>query len=260
MDTAEEGARLEAKTDANAVRRRLDLLKIPKGARALDAGAGTGAVARIIAELVGPEGSVVAFDASEERLALGRRIAAEQGVGNLSFEKGDLYAPPFSPASFDFVWSEFVFEYLADPDRVLKNLAALVRPGGKLVIADLDGNGIFHDPMPPAFEATLARLVAGLGDSFDPHAGRRLYGRFVRAGLTPAAVHVLPYHLYPGRIPAEERANWVRKLEGLRPRGEPALGGSAAYSAFMEEYLALFDDPATLSYSILFMVEWPRPL
>jgi SAM-dependent methyltransferase len=259
MDTAGEGARLEAKTDATKVRERLELLGIPKGGRALDAGAGTGAIARLIAELVGPSGSVVAFDASADRLALGQKIVAEQGVRNVTFERGDLYAPPFAPDSFDFVWSEFVFEYLADPDRVLANLAKLVRPGGKLVIADLDGNGIFHDPMPPRFKASLDKLIAGLGDSFDPHAGLRLYGRFAKLGLTPARVHVLPYHLYPGAIDLDERANWVSKLDGLRPRGEPALGGKAAYDTFMADYLALFDDPASLSYSILFMVEWMRP-
>jgi SAM-dependent methyltransferase len=259
MDGAEEGARLEAKTDAAQVRKRLELVRVPAGGRALDAGAGTGAIARVIADMVGANGSVLALDASQERLALGARIAKELGVRNLQFARGDLYSLPCAPASFDFVWSEFVFEYLADPDAALRGLAALVRPGGKLVVADLDGNAIFHDPVPATFAATLQQLLDGLGNSFDAHAGRRLYGRFFRAGLLPAQVHVLPYHLYPGVIGAKERANWERKLEGLRPRGEAALGKNG-YQSFVARYLSLLDDPGTLSYSILFMVEWTRPL
>src|SRR5207248_2096761 len=106
---------------------------------------------------------------------------------------------------------------------------ALVRPRGKLVIADLDGNGIFHDPLPASLGPRLERLIVGLKGAFDPYAGRRLYGRFFRAGLHPTRTLALPYHFYPGRISATERENWVRKLEGLRSRGEAALGGAEAY-------------------------------
>src|SRR4029453_8584581 len=56
MDGASEGARLEAKTDAMTVRHRLELLRVPVGGRILDAGSGTGAIARVLAQMTGSDG------------------------------------------------------------------------------------------------------------------------------------------------------------------------------------------------------------
>src|SRR5260370_4212131 len=144
MESALEAERLEAKTDSEAVRRRLELVGLRPGMRALDAGAGSGAVARVMAETVGPTGEVIAIDFPLDRIRHGSRLAKGSGVPNLSFVVDDLYSPGLREKSFDFVWCEFIFEYLADPDAVLAQLAALVRPGGKLVGRDRDGNGTFH--------------------------------------------------------------------------------------------------------------------
>ena len=259
MESGDEAGRLEQKTNAEEVRRRLRLVGIRPGARCLDAGSGTGAIARVMAEEVGSTGAVVAFDASAERLAHGEKLACETGLKNLSFKQGDLYDPPFEKASFDFVWCEFVFEYLSEPDRVLEKLAALVAPGGTLVVGDLDGNAIFHDPVTPSFSERLDTLIASLKGSFDPHAGRQLFARFRRGGLDVAKVQVLPYHLDPGSISKHERINWEGKFKTLRTRGEPALGGAAKYDAFVDEFMALLDSPDTLTYSVLFLVSWTRP-
>ena len=259
MESSDEAARLEGKTDADKVRERLRLLDVQPGWRVLDAGAGTGAIARLFAELVGSTGEVVAFDASADRLAHGEKLARAAGLTRVKFERGDLYSPPFPNDSFDLVWSEFVFEYLADPDAVLARLIPLVRPGGKLVVADLDGNGVFHDPVTPAFAAGMEKLAAAIAGGFDPHAGRKLYNRFRRAGLKDVAVRAMPYHLYPGMAPDQEMDNWRAKFVTLRPRGIAAFGSEAAYDAFVAEYLGLLRDPDSLNYSVLFMVEWRRP-
>jgi SAM-dependent methyltransferase len=258
MESVDEARRLEEKTDAEAVRARLRLVGLDEGMRALDAGAGTGAIARVMAELVGGRGAVVAFDASKERLEHGRRLAAERGIDNLTFVEGDLYAPSLPAASFDFVWCEFVFEYLADPDRALAQLVRLVRPGGKLVVGDLDGNGLFHDPMPAGFAEDLEALRGALDGAFDPIAGRRLFHRFRKAGLAGMKVQALPYHLYPGAAPEREMNNWETKFKTLRPRGVRALG-EARYDRFATQFLSLLRDPDALSYSVLFLVEWTRP-
>ena len=208
MESAHEAARLEAKTDPERVRQRLEAVGIRPGIRALDAGAGTGAVARVMAEMVAPGGEVIALDFSLDRTRRGSRIARQSGVENLRFIVDDLYSPALRPQSFDFVWCEFIFEYLAEPDLVLSQLADLVRRGGKLVVGDLDGNGMFHYPISPELEGALNRLQEALQGLFDPYAGRKLYHRFCKLGLVPNKVHVLPYHLYAGSISANELSNW----------------------------------------------------
>ena len=258
MESSGEGERLEAKTDPERVRKRLELVGLAPGMRALDAGAGTGAVARVMAQMVGRRGRVMALDFSPERGEQGAIIARGEQIENLRFVVGDLKRPPFRPRSFDFVWCEFVFEYLADPDAVLEQLAELVGQGGKLVVGDLDGNGTFHYPMPPALESALDKLQQVLHGSFDPYAGRKLYHRFYRLGLVPNAVHILPYHLYAGRIPEEELGNWRAKLAALRARAAAALGGAENFDKLASAFVDLLRSEETLTYSVLFLVEWTR--
>jgi ubiquinone/menaquinone biosynthesis C-methylase UbiE len=259
MEGAFEAARLEAKTDPESVRQRLELVGLRPGMRALDAGAGTGAVARVMAEMVGPRGDVTALDFSLERTRHGSRIARGSGIENLRFIVDDLYSPGLRQKSFDFVWCEFIFEYLADPDAVLAELAALVRPGGKLVVGDLDGNGTFHYPISPELEGAFGKVEKALGGSFDPYAGRKLYHRFHKLGLVPNSVHLLPYHLYAGSIPDEDLLNWKTKVVALRARAASAIGGTRAYDKFAGAFLELLQSPEVLTYSVLFLVEWTRP-
>ena len=256
MESSEEAERLEAKTSAEETRRQLSLVGLEPGMRALDAGAGTGAVAREMAAMVGPSGSVVAFDGSHDRLVAGALLA---DAPNLEFATGDLYAPPLPPSSFDFIWCRFVFEYLAEPDAVLLQLHRLLKPGGKLVVGDLDGNAVFHYPVAPEQEQALALLMGALKGSFDPYAGRKLFHRFRKAGLSAIRVHLLPYHLISGTASARELRNWEAKLRTLRPVGERVFGSLAEWERFETRSLALLRDPDTLTYSTLFLVEGRRP-
>ncbi len=258
MESSGEAQRLEAKTDPERVRQRLELVGLRPGMRALDAGAGTGAVARVMAQMVGPAGQVLAADFSLERSRHGAQLAKDSAIANLRFVVDDLHRPALRPRSFDFVWCEFVFEYLSDPDAVLAQLAELVREGGKLVVGDLDGNGTFHYPIPPELERALGKLQQVLEGSFDPYAGRKLYHRFYKLDLVPSAVHVLPYHLYAGRIPEEELSNWKAKLAVLRSRAGAALGGTESFDKLASAFVDLLRSPESLTYSVLFLVEWTR--
>jgi SAM-dependent methyltransferase len=256
MESAEEAVRLEAKTQAEETRRQLALVGLAPGMRALDAGAGTGAVAREMAAMVGPTGSVVAFDQSEHRAASGAVLAQ---APNLEFATGDLYAPPLPEGSFDFIWCRFVFEYLAEPDLVVARLLRLLKPGGKLVLGDLDGNALFHYPLPPEVERGLGLLMGALEGRFDPYAGRKLFTRMRKAGLADIKVHHQPYHLIAGPATPRDLANWEAKVRTLRPAGVKALGSPEAWDRFSGQFMDLLRDPDALTYSTLFLVEGRRP-
>lgn len=257
MEHEREADRLEAKTDAGAARRQLQHFGVGPGMKVLDAGAGTGAVARVMADLVGRAGQVVALDLSPARLAAGAALAAEAGLANLAFSAGDLCDPPLREGGFDLAWSRFLFGYLPDPDRALTRLARLVRPGGKVVVGEVDGHGLFHWPLPPRVAEVLPRFEAVLGRAFDPYAGRKLYHRFRRVGLEAIRVHVESYHLYADAISEVQLSSWRLKLEKLRPLGIRALG-ARDWDAFSAEYLAMLQDPDTLTYSVLLFVEGVR--
>ncbi len=265
MENPLEIERLESKTDAAAALEQLALVGLAPGMSVLDAGSGTGAVARAIAARVGPRGRVVALDASAQRSAAGAVLARsaraldEGRAAPLTFVAGDVTAPPLRPTSFDLVWSRFLFGYLADPDLALARLVALARPGGKVVVGEVDGHGLFHWPVPPGLAEGMARFEAALRGAFDPYAGRKLYHRFRRAGLEQVKVHVLPYHLLTDEVSEAQLFNWRTKLQTLRPIAAKSLGGPEAYDAFAREFLAMLQDPDTLTYSVLMLVEGVRP-
>jgi ubiquinone/menaquinone biosynthesis C-methylase UbiE len=235
------------------------------GMTVLDAGSGTGAVARAIATRVGPTGAVVALDSSPERSAIGAglarsmRAANDASLGSLTFVVGDVTAPPLRTGAFDLVWSRFLFGYLPDPDRALERLSVLARPGGKVVVGEVDGHGLFHWPMPPAVARGLQAFEAALPGVFDPYAGRKLYHRFRKAGLERVRVHVQPYHVLTDQVNEAQLFNWRLKLQTLRPLCLKALGGAEDYDAFAAEFLAMLRDPDALTYSVLFLVEGVRP-
>lgn len=256
MESQLEAERLEAKTDEEESLRHLALVGVREGMHVLDAGAGTGAVARTIARIVGPTGSVVALELSPERVAAGERAA--QGLERLRFVIGDVYDPPLAPDQFDLVWCRFLFEYLEDPLAALRELVARTRPGGKVVLGDLDGNGLFHFPLPPHLEAGLATLQRAIAGRFDPFVGRKLFHYARRAGLERLKVHLLPYHLYAGTAPAAHVENWATKFRILAPVGVRAFGGQAAYVEFCRQFLALLEDPDAFTYSVLVFVEGTR--
>lgn len=258
MENVREGQRMEAQNNAEATTQQLALVGLREGMTALDAGGATGVVARLMKGIVGERGTVTVLDASADRLQLGRELAGLHGL-DIAFVEGDLSSPPLPRNHFDFIWSRFVFEYLADPDAVLAELVARTRPGGKVVVVDLDGHGLFHHPMPPDLEVQAQTLAKALEGRFDFFSGRKLFTRFRRAGLQDIRVHMRPHHFYVGGVDEAGLENWRTKFETIRPVGAKALGSPEHYDAFAKRFLELLKDPDGFTYSVLFIVEGVRP-
>jgi ubiquinone/menaquinone biosynthesis C-methylase UbiE len=115
------------------------LAAAPQGvARLLDAGCGTGHTALAFAPLVA---EVVAVDLTEAMLDQGRRLAAERGLDNITFQYGDVEQLPFSDASFDVVTSRYSAHHYPHPHVALREFARVLRPGGVFLLVDV----VAHD-------------------------------------------------------------------------------------------------------------------
>jgi SAM-dependent methyltransferase len=101
--------------------------------RVLDIGCGTGQTTRDAARAA-PRGRALGVDVSEEMLERARRRSAEQGVANVSFERGDAQTHPLAPASFDLIISRFGTMFFADPGAAFAHLARAARPGARLAM------------------------------------------------------------------------------------------------------------------------------
>jgi arsenite methyltransferase len=106
------------------------------GDRILDAGCGPGFYTRELLDQVGPEGSVTGIDQSPQMLAVARRRC--EGFGNVAFEEGDAVALPVEDGRFDRALSVQVLEYVRDVPAALAEMHRALRPGGRVVIWDVD--------------------------------------------------------------------------------------------------------------------------
>jgi SAM-dependent methyltransferase len=103
------------------------------GAHVLDLGCGMGGFAVGMAQ----EGvaKVIGIDIAPDRIRVAQGFAAKRGVSNIAFQVGDATLLPFREHVFDFVYSFYTFEHVAQPKLVLKELWRVLKPGGVLAMA-----------------------------------------------------------------------------------------------------------------------------
>lgn len=191
----------------------------PSGSTVLEAGCGVGAQTVALARR-SPDARFTSIDVSAQSLAEAKRRTDAAGLANVRFQRADIFALPFSPASFDHVFVCFVLEHLSRPVAALALLDRLLKPGGTMTVVEGDhGSTFFHPDSDAAHGAIrclveLQRLAGG-----DASIGRQLYPLMVEAGLE--AVRVSPRMVYvdasrPGLVDGFTRKTFIAMIEGVR--------------------------------------------
>jgi SAM-dependent methyltransferase len=253
----EECERLEAQALLAEISDHLRHIPAQPGMKILDAGCGSGSMAREIAKET-PNTTVVGIDLREDYIDYARRRTAEEGLKNLSFETGDIRELSYSDESFDVVWTKYVLQWVTEPMRAMREFARVLKPGGLLVSANFDGFALTHEPPDPAIQPMAEFLFGNLVDAF---IGRKMAGMCRDCGLVDIDVKMEADRVYTvvGKIDPERRRNWEVQWSGARKPVAGFLGSQALADAFIEKFMAYEDRPDTSTYCTLYIVSARKP-
>ena len=178
----------------------------------LDVGCGIGAVTLKMAETVGPTGKVVGLDLDEGCLRLAQQEAQRLGL-NVEFRlaaANDLQ----ESSAFDFVFGRFVLTHLREPEKAVEKMMQAARPGGIVVVEDIEFAGHFSFPACRAFDRYVSLYQAVVQQKGgDPNIGSRLLGMFLDAGLSDVDLEMIQptYRQGPGKQMAAVTMEHIRE-------------------------------------------------
>jgi ubiquinone/menaquinone biosynthesis C-methylase UbiE len=155
-----------------------DLARLSPGEKVLDLGSGSGMDVFFAAHLVGDTGGVAGIDMTPAQLAKAEEVQRDGGYPQVSFLSGYVEDLPFGDAEFDVVISNGVINLSASKEKVFAEAARVLRPGGRLAIADI----IAEVELPPSVVCNTDLWASCIGgaaqqDAYQEaieHAGIRL--------------------------------------------------------------------------------------
>jgi SAM-dependent methyltransferase len=244
---------LEELLDSGTVRH-LEQLGVASGWQCLEVGAGGGSIALWLSERVGPTGHVTASDLDTRYL---------EGVlssrANVRVLRHDVLNDELPSASFDLVHSRLLLAWLTEPRRALARLMAALKPGGWLLIEEMDFVSVqASGNLDRASSDLVNRVVAAHNavlegsHAFDPGFGRRAHLELELVGLedvrSEGRVGTWRGGTAGGRV-------WQLTLEQLR---EPLQTSGLITAAELDRTIELCDDPRFVFLSQITMAAWGR--
>ncbi len=236
----------------------LDSVGLQAGMSCLDVGSGPGAVMRLMADRVGPEGCVTGIEIDAALGAQSLQELRAEGGARFEIVTTDLHKLDTLPgAPFDLSFCRVLLMHMRDPVTILEKMLGWTKPGGTVVAQEFDFGAIAVEPTCPAM-GEFNRVFEGVfrGHGRNMRAGRQLPAQFEAAGLgapdgTRASVNFLPL--------AEMGNMLIGVYDGLYAAGaELGLADPARASQFRAEMAEAATDGRYYCLTPVLIAAWKR--
>jgi SAM-dependent methyltransferase len=229
----------------------LDRIGIRHGERVVDLGCGPGGVLHLLAEHVGPTGSVLGIDRGSHFVELARRFIADRGLPQVELREGDAYETGLPRAAFDGAHMRLLLVNVPEPERIVREMVSLVRPGGWVASFEADYLPHCLDPPLPAWSRLIEAYAAyAQAQGIDLSVGRKIHRFFRDAGVVDIEVDAI-LHVFP----AGHERRWFPRGLIDNIRDKLVDGGFITQADLDKEMAALekhLSDPAVQVTSNLF--------
>jgi ubiquinone/menaquinone biosynthesis C-methylase UbiE len=240
---------------ATAGKRMLQQAGLAEGMRVADFGCGVGVVTRMLAQMVGPAGSVTGIDVGKAQIDEAAGLCAAEGLQNTSFVHASACSTGLPHNSFDLVYCRFLLLHLPDPAACLQEMKAMLRPGGILMVED--GDLATATSVPRGASDAFANIFGRLGPmrGVNYSVANDLYHMVMAAGFQDAQLEIHQ----PALLRGENRAflKWSVEEAG------PALVASGiltpqALDQTLSEMQAAVDDSNVVILAPRMSCVWAR--
>lgn len=254
----EEVMRLEVQAAAlsEIIDKEIESMDLKPGMVILDAGCGTGAIARRFAQIAKPA-TVTAVDFDPVFLESAEAIAADEGIENIRFKSGDIDNLEHHDGEFDLAYCRLVLMHVKDPVKTVSELKRVTRKGGKVAISDQDDGSVIVNP----HMTKMMNLWDRYGhwaktQNMDRYIGRQLFSILSQAGLKSIRIFLFPI------CRTQENTEQLRMFASVplqiidTRRTELLKQGvftEEEYAIARKEFEKLMDDPGAFVMSTFFL-------
>lgn len=202
---------------AAATERMLAAAGLKSGDHVLDVAAGTGDQSLLAAHLVGPSGAILATDISADMLSIAARVIQQEGLTTITTRVMDAEQLELEDVSFDAVICRLGLMLLPHPERALREIHRVLKPGGKL--AALVWSAPDHNPLwsvPLAILSCYASGAPSPGPNLFALADPRVFEReLTDAGFHAVSTRALPFQSHYASLEAFLHSTGRRLIAGV---------------------------------------------